>query len=120
MAVYPGADEAGSSLVAKAFNHLNKRTMKVYPFFSSTLGANIIPLYEDRPLAESLKSHLFVTDCIWVSNPEQADFILAVNTAGKIMQESSDQMAKDSTYNSFRQLRVLSIRLSDMYKRASL
>ncbi|MFB4261022.1 DUF4127 family protein [Shouchella clausii] len=106
VAVYPGADEAGSSLVAKAFNHLNKRTMKVYPFFSSTLGANIIPLYEDRPLAESLKSHLFVTDCIWVSNPEEADFILAVNTPGKIMQESSDQLAKDSTYNSFRQLRV--------------
>lgn len=102
--MYPGADEAGSSLVARAISVLDEQRVKVYPLYASTLGPTLIPLYEDRIMQESLKSHLQVCRCEWVSTPEQADFILAINCPGKVMQEASDQGNKDITYTSFRNL----------------
>ncbi|HBE9108971.1 TPA: DUF4127 family protein [Clostridioides difficile] len=103
--VYPGADEVGSSLIAKAWNHYNNRTLKVYPFFSSTMGKYITPLYEDRPIMESLKHHVRVIHGELVEDEKEADIILAYNTCGKIMQESFNQLeSQDLTYTSHRNL----------------
>ena len=102
--MYPGADEAGSSLIARAVSELDGKRTKVYPYYASTLGPTLIPLYEDRIMQESLKSHLQVCRCEWVSSPEQAEFILAINCPGKVMQEASEQKQKDISYASFRNL----------------
>ena len=103
--LYPGADEVGCTLLARAYHHLSKQSCKVYPLWSSVCGEQIIPLYEDRPMGESLKSHILAAGAQIVTSPDQADVILAINSAGKVMQESWDQTQKDVTYSSFRNLR---------------
>lgn len=103
--LYPGADEVGCTLLARAYSQLKGKEKKVYLLYSSVVSEQIIPLYEDRPLGESLKSHLLAAGAISVPTPEAADFILAVNTAGKVMQEAWDNPTKDITYTTYRNLR---------------
>lgn len=102
--IYPGADEVGISLLARCINDINKNKTKVFSFYSSTLGPTIVPLYEDRPMDESLKYHLDVTNSYGVLTPAEADYILAINSPGKFMQESFDQNKRDVTYTSNRNL----------------
>lgn len=102
--VYPGADEVGQTLVTRAYLQAHQKSPKVFTFFSSTLGPEIIPNYEDRPINESLKSHIEACGLTWEPNSQQADLILAYNTPGKFMQEAGEQTLKDATYNSFRNL----------------
>lgn len=101
--VYPGADEVGMSLLARAYNAYYHRKPLIYPFYASVLGPQIVPLYEDRPMLESMKSHIRVTGGQMVLSPEQATHIVAVNSPGKVMQESFDA-EKDITYTSYRNL----------------
>lgn len=102
--IYPGADEVGLSLTSRAIlKHLNE-TFKVYPFYSSTLGPYIVPMYEDRPMFETLKSHLQVIGVDLAYTPSDADFILAINSPGLRMEEAFEQKRKDVSYTSHRQL----------------
>ncbi|MEG1871136.1 MAG: DUF4127 family protein, partial [Peptostreptococcaceae bacterium] len=102
--MYPGADEVGSSLLARSINDMEGCRTKIYPFYASLLGPQIIPNYEDRPMYESLKSHIMVTNSMLVDNPNEADLILAINCPGKEMDEATNQNEKDITYTSFRNL----------------
>ncbi|NET61944.1 MAG: DUF4127 family protein [Symploca sp. SIO2E6] len=103
--LYPGADEVGCTLLARAYSQLTGLRRKLYPLYSSVNSETIIPLYEDRPLGESLKSHILAAGGQVVSSPQAADFVLAVNTPGKKMQEAWDNPIKDLTYTSDRNLR---------------
>ena len=103
--LYPGADEVGCTLLARAYLHLTQRTCHLYPLISSVCGEQMVPLYEDRPLGESLKSHILAAGAHISTEPEKADVVLAINSAGKVMQESWDQDKKDVTYSSYRNLR---------------
>jgi hypothetical protein len=89
--VYPGADESGYELLARAVNHLHHQTPKFYPLYSSIHGPLVIPAYEDRSIGESLKSHILVTGSTLVGTPREADVILAYNTPVKTQQEAADQ-----------------------------
>lgn len=103
--IYPGADEVALSLLTRAYHDFYQLKPKVYPYYASILGPTIIPNYEDRPMYESLKAHIRVCGGKIVHSPEIADFILAINAPGKIMQESFvDEQSKDITYTSYRQL----------------
>lgn len=111
--MYPGADEVGASLLARAISEMDNKKTKIYPFFSSLLGPVIVPLYEDRPMYESLKSHIMVTNSILVEDPKEADLILAINSPGKFMQEAFNQDKKDITYTSYRNLLCFVSKISD-------
>ncbi|WP_239256791.1 DUF4127 family protein [Listeria ilorinensis] len=103
--VYPGADEVGWTLLARAYNELNQMQPKIFPLFASTLGPTIVPLYEDRIIAESMKAHIMAAGCVLTDDKNESDLILAYNTPGKWMQESWDQFEeKDVTYSSYRHL----------------
>lgn len=109
--IYPGADEVASSLIARVLNrHLN-RTVQIYPFFSATLGPTIVPLYEDRPIMESLKYHVRIIGGELTDRIDEADFVLAYNTCGKLMQESFDQDHEDLTYTSHRNLMDFALKI---------
>lgn len=101
--VYPGADEVGMSLITRAYNHYYGLQPGIYPYYASVLGPEIVPKYEDRPMYESLKSHIRVTGAHICRNAEEADYVLAINCPGKIMQESFDEK-KDVSYSTWRQL----------------
>lgn len=103
--IYPGADEVGATLLARAYSDYKNKRVKIYPLYSSVLGPTTIPLYEDRPMMESLKSHIISSGGQIALNPSDADVILAINAPGKVMQESWDQFEKrDASYDSFRNL----------------
>ncbi|MBC1513671.1 DUF4127 family protein [Listeria booriae] len=103
--VYPGADEVGFTLLARAYNDYLQKTPRLFVRYSSTLGAQLVPLYEDRPINESLKAHVLAAGFHLVEDVKDADFVLAYNTPGKRMQESWDQLTiKDVTYDSYRHL----------------
>ncbi len=102
--MYPGADEVGATLLARVYTQLKGKRPRIYPIWSSTLGPQLIPMYEDRPYQESLKAHIFAAGCQLAETATEADIILAYNTPGRVMQESWDQSDKDITYTSFRHL----------------
>lgn len=102
--VYPGADEVGCTLIARMLNQLLDRHPLIYYFYSSTNAPHIVPLYEDRPMNESVKAHIMASGCRVTRLPDDADFILAINAPGQFMEEAADQTTKDVTYSSYRQL----------------
>lgn len=113
ISIYPGADEVGVTLLSRAYNEYKNRKPKIYPFYASTLGPQIVPLYEDRPMNESVTSHVRAAGGIWCDNSSDADFILAINSPGKFMQEAVKQKQKDLTYNSGRNLADFALRIAE-------
>ncbi|ANE48930.1 hypothetical protein SY83_14290 [Paenibacillus swuensis] len=111
--MYPGADEAGATLLARAYNAVKGQKPRIYTFWSGTLGPQLIPLYEDRPFAESLKAHALAAGCQLTDRAEEADLVLAYNVPGRIMQESWEQDRKDLTYASFRHMLSFVERIRD-------
>lgn len=102
--MYPGADESGATLLSRCFNTLQKQSPKIYPYFSGVNGPIIIPKYEDRPMYESLQAHIYAAGCQEAESSQEADFILAINCPGKIMEEAPKQGSKDISYTSHRHL----------------
>jgi hypothetical protein len=84
VAIYPGADEVANSLVARMIYELEGVTKPIfYPFYSGEKGALINALYEDRPIAESVKGQVFAFGSFIEATPGEADVLLAVNVPGK-------------------------------------
>lgn len=107
IATYPGADEAGYTLLARAIQHLTNHSLKIYPLFASSIGANAVPLYEDRPMITTVQSHILATGAQISLSPNEADLILAVNTPGREMINAKDQLEHPNiTYDTFRNLRA--------------
>ncbi len=104
--IYPGADEVGCSLLLRAYNDHYSITPSIYVEYSSVLGPQLTPLYEDRPMYETLKHHIDVIGGIIVNDELQADYVLMLNSPGNKMQESWDQFTKrDLQYDSFRNIK---------------
>lgn len=89
--MYPGADEAGCTLLARMLNEMNERQPLVYPRFSSVQGPYVTPLYEDRIFGESLKSHTMAAGGLTAHSASDADVVLLVNTPGETMMEANSQ-----------------------------
>ena len=93
--VYPGADEAGSTIFARVFNLKHHYQPAVYVRYSSVRGPYVIPRYEDRPLGESVKWQILSAGGIVSEDPLESDCMLAVNAAGTEQVESSDQLLRN-------------------------
>lgn len=89
--LYPGADEVAMILLARHVNAQVGKRPKVYPRYSSIQGPFIIPRYEDRPLGESIKGQVYASGGILVESPQEADFILFLNTPGESQAEAPNQ-----------------------------
>ncbi|WP_214821021.1 MULTISPECIES: DUF4127 family protein [unclassified Exiguobacterium] len=109
--MYPGADEVGATMVARAFLDRRGTAPRVYPIWSSVLGPTLIPMYEDRPFIESMYAHLDAIGLKIAERMEDADLMLAYNVPGRAMQESWDQDERDVTYTSFRHMRQFVTRI---------
>jgi hypothetical protein len=80
--VYPGADEVGLVLLARATAGLAGYTPQFYPRYSSTGGENIVALFEDRPLDQTVRGEVYCVGGVVVESPRNADVMLYVNTPG--------------------------------------
>lgn len=96
--VYPGADEAGSVLFARVFNQIKGYQPRIYTRYSSTLGPMVIPRYEDRPLAEAIKAQITSMGGVIVDSAASSDFMFAVHSPGKFMDECENQANKDLSF----------------------
>ncbi|MCJ7842733.1 DUF4127 family protein [Lederbergia sp. NSJ-179] len=76
--IYPGADEIGCTLFARVFCETYQYIPEIFIRYSSTKGPFMIPKYEDRPLSESIKSHITAAGGVHVHNEEKNHFILMV------------------------------------------
>jgi hypothetical protein len=80
VAIYPGADEIGCTLLAKVFCEVHRYEPEVFVRYSSTQGPYIIPKYEDRSLNESIKAHLNAIGGHISDHSQDADVVLMVNS----------------------------------------
>ncbi|MCC3377391.1 DUF4127 family protein [Cohnella sp. REN36] len=78
--LYPGADEIGCTLFARAFCDLKGYQPEIYVRHSSTSGPFSIPKYEDRSLGESLKAQIHAAGGFIGDHASEADFVLMVNS----------------------------------------
>lgn len=78
--IYPGADEVGMLLIARAVNVKRDTIPKFKVEFSSVNGPNIVTRYEDRPLLECIKGQINAVEGLLVDSFRDADITLLVNT----------------------------------------
>lgn len=102
--MYPGADEVGCTMLAKMLNTFKGKRPLVYPVFSSTQGPSVTPLYEDRPLMETLKYQILAAGGLIASNITEADFALFVNSPVEPMMEAAYQDCLSTKYQVNRNL----------------
>lgn len=114
--IYPGADEVALSLLTRAYHDYKDAEPAVYPFYASVLGPTITPLYEDRPMFESLKSHIRVCKARLVATPQEADFVLAINSPGKFMEDTYSD-ALDVTHYTWRNVLDFAMQIRDYVNR---
>lgn len=92
VSIYPGADEVALTLLARAVQNDKGVRLGVNTFFASEHGKFVVPLYEDRMLAESVKCQIRAAGC--VESLDRGDFILAVNAPASDMREANEQFGK--------------------------
>lgn len=63
VAMYPGADEVGMTLLTRAACTLLGRQPSVRPVFSHENAHNVVPLYEDRPVGLTIPVLLRTSGC---------------------------------------------------------
>lgn len=76
---YPGADEIGCLLLARAVCQQVGFAPRVWTRYSSVQGMSAITAYEDRPIHELLKAHLAPLRGTVAESPEDSDLLLFIN-----------------------------------------
>ena len=79
VAMYPGADEVGMTLLARAACEYKGITPKIFCEFPHKDAHKITPLYEDRPLYKTLPFQIESAGCVETDGKEKADIHLYLN-----------------------------------------
>jgi len=78
--MYPGADEAGSALVAARLNAQDNSAPSVWPCYAIDDDAALIAPYEDRPVRETVQAQIAACGCAVAAGPHDADIVLGIAT----------------------------------------
>lgn len=85
VAIYPGADEGGMSLLARAVAHMEGYAPKICPVYPKQACKNVIPLYEDREVYKSIAAQIESAGGVLCEDEREADFLLYCNLpVGKV------------------------------------
>lgn len=76
---YPGADEAGMTLLARAATYLEGRRPKIYVAYPREGAADVVPIYEDREIRLTVSAQIVSAGCVECFSEAEADLILYVN-----------------------------------------
>lgn len=79
VAMYPGADEVGMTLLARAACEYKSVTPKIRLEFAHPDADKIIPLYEDRPVGLTIPHQVESAGCVIHPNADSADIVLYLN-----------------------------------------
>lgn len=79
VAIYPGADEGGMSLLSRAVAHMEGYAPKIFPIYPKEECKNVIPLYEDRAVYKSILAQIESAGGVQCDKEEDADILLFCN-----------------------------------------
>jgi len=85
--MYPDADAAVNTLLARTINYRENKMPTVYVRFASHLGGAVIPDYEDRIIGETVKYHIMAAGGLVASSATEANIIMMINVPGGNMQD---------------------------------
>ena len=111
--LYPGADELGCTLLTRMVLALEGRRPYVYVAYSSEKAPLVTPLYEDRPVGETIKYQLLAAGCRQAVCRREADFVLAVNCPSGNMQGAYAQPCRLREYTVERSLPAFMLFMQD-------
>ena len=77
--IYPGADEGGMTLLARAICDMKGYAPKIIPVFPLEESKNFIPLYEDREVYKSVNAQIQSAGGIVTESESNADVFLYCN-----------------------------------------
>ena len=76
---YPGADEGGLTLLARAAVYFEKERPRIYVAYPRDGAADVTPIYEDREIRKTVSLQIKSAGCEECESEEEADFILFCN-----------------------------------------
>lgn len=79
-ASFPGADQLGMVMLARAYNDLTNHIPVVEVHYTAGAGPATVPVYEDQPVGKTIYGHIIAAGGIVLSKPLKPDLILMVNT----------------------------------------
>jgi len=95
IAMYPGADEMGCTLMARAIASLTGVTPKLWADYSSNSGMLTIPSYEDRSIGETTPYHILSAGGEPALELFDADVALMINPPTKFSQRLEKEWITD-------------------------
>jgi len=95
--MYPDADAAVNTLLARAINIRENKKPLVFVKFACCVGHAIIPSYEDRPVGETIKYHIIAAGGLVASCAKEADIIMMVNVPSGKMQDRWTEIDTESS-----------------------
>ncbi len=96
--IYPGADEIALTLLARVQNDIHQQIPNIHLLYGSVNSMNVIPLYEDRSLHETMKYHIMASGAQLCASEQEADFVVMVTAPPRDMLESSQQFIDAPQY----------------------
>ncbi len=102
--MYPGADEVANTLLSRMLLKQRQQPLHVYVKYTSHGAPQLIPLYEDRPLHETVKYQIMAAGGRLVSSMSEAEIVLIVNAPPSKMLNASMAHQRSIEYNAFRNL----------------
>ena len=94
---YPGADEVGLTLISRCLTEAFGIQPKIHPVYASSEAKNVVPLYEDRAVSETVAAQIKACGAVYEENADEADLILLLNVP--------DFKQCEARYPSFREYR---------------
>lgn len=79
ISMYPGADEIGCTLVARALCHFSDFIPSIWTDYSSQTGRLTTPAYEDRPICETVPHHILCAGGQEALSAGNADIALLIH-----------------------------------------
>ena len=76
---YPGADEAGMTLLSRAVSYLEGKTPKIYVSYPRADACDVTPIYEDRAIKHTVSAQIQSSGAIECADEAEADFTLYIN-----------------------------------------
>ncbi|MEF2877829.1 MAG: DUF4127 family protein [Blautia sp.] len=118
---YPGADEVGCTLLARAINQTAGKAPLIYPDYSSLRGKYQIPSYEDRSIGETVQYQLLAAGCRIAETSREADGILLVHPPTEFSLRLEKELISDEIYmESERNLQAFTERIKEYLERGQL
>lgn len=77
---FPGADQLGMVLLARAANDLRVKLPSIAVKYTQGVGDNTIPSYEDTAIGKTVWNHIIAAGGVPLRSEAMADMILAVHT----------------------------------------